>query len=125
MKNSDSVLVSGAFIGILSLIKEITGSQLRTIEIEGGYVNLIHGNSFWLLIFLKDNPKWIKKGILKLKDEIQIEYGEKIQNFDGELFEISIDDWIKKYFNTQLQTEHNDEERIARENFTYNIRSNE
>ena len=60
MQKSDSTLVSGAFIGILSLIKEITGSRLRTIEIEGGYVNLIHGNSFWLIIFIKDNPNRIK-----------------------------------------------------------------
>ncbi|MHA1701130.1 MAG: hypothetical protein ACTSWK_02580, partial [Promethearchaeota archaeon] len=71
MQKSDSALVSGAFIGILSLIKEITGSRLRTIEIQGGYVNLIHGNSFWLIVFIKDNPKWIEKGILNLKDEIQ------------------------------------------------------
>ena len=105
MKRSDSALVSGAFIGILSLIKEITGSRLRTIEIEGGFVNLIHGKSFWLLIFLKDNPRWIEKGIIKLKDEIQLEYGEKIIDFHGKLLDISMDEKIKKYFNTEILTE--------------------
>jgi len=105
MQKSDSALVSGAFIGILSLIKEITGSQLRTIEIEGGYVNLIHGNSFWLILFIKNNPRWIEKAIFKLKDEIQLEYGKKIIDFNGKCLDISLDEIIKKYFNTTIQTE--------------------
>jgi len=105
MQKSDSALVSGAFIGILSLIKEITGSQLRTIEIEGGYVNLIHGNSFWLILFIKNNPRWIEKAIFKLKDEIQTKYGKEIIDFNGKSLDISLDEIIKKYFNTTIQTE--------------------
>jgi len=105
MQKSDSALVSGAFIGILSLIKEITGSRLRTIEIEGGFVNLVHGKSFWLLTFIKNNPIWIKKTIIKLKDEIQLDFGEKIIDFHGKSLEISLDEIIKKYFNTTIQTE--------------------
>lgn len=105
MKKSDSALVSGAFIGILSLIKEITGSRLRTIEIDGGYVNLINGKSFWLILFIKDNPKWIEKVIVNLRDEIQLEYGKKIIDFHGKPLDISMDDIIKKYFNTKIHTE--------------------
>ncbi|QEE17870.2 hypothetical protein DSAG12_03708 [Promethearchaeum syntrophicum] len=116
LRKSDVALISCAFTGILSLIKEITGSQLRTIEIEGGYVNLIHGKSFWLVIFLKDNPRWIEKDILKLKDEIELKYGKKIENFNGELLEISIEDWIKAYFNTQIITETVNEEELPMEN---------
>ncbi len=105
MQKSDSTLVSGAFIGILSLIKEITGSRLRTIEIEGGFVNLIHGKSFWLIVFIKNNPRWIEKGILNLKDEIQLEYGEKIIDFHGKPLDIAMDEIIKKYFDTKILTE--------------------
>ncbi|QEE17868.1 hypothetical protein DSAG12_03706 [Promethearchaeum syntrophicum] len=105
MKHSDSALVSGAFIGILSLIKEITGSRLRTIEIEGGYVNIIHGNPFWLILFMKDNPRWIEKGILKLKDEIQFDFGEKIKEFKGKPLDFPLHEMIKKYFNTEIITE--------------------
>ncbi|MHA1854801.1 MAG: hypothetical protein ACTSWX_16015, partial [Promethearchaeota archaeon] len=105
IQRSDSALVSGAFIGILSIIKEITGSRLRTIEIEGGYVNLVHGKSFWLIIFLKNNPWWIERNILNLKDEIQAEFGERIMNFHGKPLNISMDWIIKKYFNIQIHTE--------------------
>jgi hypothetical protein len=104
MQRSDSALVSGAFIGILSLIKEITGSRLRTIEIDGGFVNLINGKSFWLIVFLKDNPRWIEKVILNLRDEIQLEFGEKIIDFHGKPLDISMDDIIKKHFNTEIMT---------------------
>ena len=105
MQRSDSALVSGAFIGILSLIKEITGSRLRTIEIDGGFVNLINGKSFWLIVFIKDNPRWIEKVILNLRDEIELEYGEKIIDFHGKPLDISMDDIIKKHFNTEILTE--------------------
>ncbi len=105
LQKSESGLVSGAFIGILSLIKEITGSQLRTIEIDGGFVNLINGESFWLVIFLKNNPKWIEKLIIKLKDEIQLDYGEEIINFNGRPLKFPMDEIIKKYFNTEIKTE--------------------
>ncbi len=125
MKKSDSALVSGAFIGILSLIKEITGSQLRTIEIEGGYVNLVHGDSFWLILFIKDNPRLIEKAILKLKDEIQLDFGQKIIGFNGRSLEIPLDELIKKYFNTVIQTEPINEDKLSKEKFVKIISSHE
>ena len=125
MKKSDSALVSGAFIGILSLIKEITGSQLRTIEIEGGYVNLVHGDSFWLILFIKNNPRLIEKAILKLKDEIQLDFGQKIIGFNGRTLEIPLDELIKKYFNTVIQTEPINEDKLSKEKFAKIISSHE
>ncbi len=43
----DMVLIAGAIAGIINLIKEITGKRLRKIRIDGGYLELRRGESFW------------------------------------------------------------------------------
>jgi hypothetical protein len=95
---ADPVLIAGAVTGMMSLIKEITGKGLHTIEIEGGYVNIIKIKSYWIIIFLKKHPWWIKRDIFRLCDQFDRKYGQVVADFQGKLPDIQLDSVIKSQF---------------------------
>ena len=98
----DPVILSGAVSGITSIIREMTGHGLRTIEIEGGYMNLSKRGSFWVVIFSKKNPKWIKKTINACIDHLNEDWGGKIASYSGSSISIPINKYAKEYFHIEI-----------------------
>jgi hypothetical protein len=96
--HKDPLLISGVISGMIILIQEITGGRLKTLEIDGGYMSLARGDEYWIVIFIKKNPWWIRKTIKKLVSNISEEFGHEIMNYTGERIPISIDNLTFEYF---------------------------
>lgn len=100
---TDHSLISSAVTGMISIIKEITGNNLRTIEIKDGFVNIIKGDLFWLILFLRRNPKWIKRSIRKCADKIGKKYGRFFAHYTGQLVKIPIDKILQQSFGVKIK----------------------
>lgn len=96
--HGDPILISGAVTGIMTIIKEITGKGLHTIGVEGGYLNICKGKLCYVIVFMRQNPKWIKSTILETITEIERRYGPQIEKFDGKLFDMALDEIVLKFY---------------------------
>jgi hypothetical protein len=97
-----SLLVSGAISGVMTLMQEITGKGLRRIKVEGGYIELIQRRSIWFVFLLRNNPTWIMRTTRKCATDIDSHYHSAIMEWTGGDLEISIDDFVKKWFGVML-----------------------
>ena len=98
LKKQDPTLIAGAVTGTMSIIREITGKDLHTIGVEGGYIHLRKSENYWLIVFLKRNPRWIKSTIEDTVEQINEIHGEFIRNFDGKLKDLSLHTIIQNQF---------------------------
>lgn len=96
--DKDPLLISGAISGMITLIQEITGSGMKTIEIDGGYLSLARGERYWMVLFLRKNPIWIQRTIKKCATHISSQFGGQIMNYNGAAIPISIDGLTLKFF---------------------------
>ncbi|MHA1520200.1 MAG: hypothetical protein ACTSRK_08460 [Promethearchaeota archaeon] len=101
----DSLLISGAITGIIILIKEITGGGLKTIEIDGGYVSILRGEKYWFVLFLRQNPMWIKNNIRKCVKQISSQFGTRIMAYEGIPIQLNLDQLTLKYFDKIIEDE--------------------
>ena len=99
----DPTILSGAVSGMLTIVSEMTGHQLKTIEIEGGFLNLYHEKKFWLVLFLRKNPKWIQRTIKSCYRQIQKDWGSEIERFRGEILDLSINKYALRFFNVKIK----------------------
>ena len=97
-------LVSGAVSGILSLMREITGSAIKTIELEGRYLNIARTESFVFVLLLNHKPAWINGTIKRFVEKIDQEYGKDILHWNGTGdVDIPLGNLLKKWFGVQIQ----------------------
>lgn len=101
------ILFSGAISGVIALIKEITGQKLHTMEIEGGFLNIIKGEDSLLVVVLQKNPLWIKGILQKCFDEILNDHGSEIEEFKGATIDIELNTYVKSFFGVSLLPEDN------------------
>jgi hypothetical protein len=94
----DPILIAGAVMGMVTLIREITGKGLHTMQIEGGYVNLIKCRNYWIVLFMRENPWWITRDIMKMVQDIDKNFGKAVLEFTGKLPDINLNPIIKSYF---------------------------
>ena len=102
--NKDPLLVSGAILGMISLMQEITGGGLRSIVVQGGYIQFARGSSFWVITLLRRNPKWIKGRIFKMIADIEARFGKTIAEWQGEnIADMDIGAIVKQHFGVTLE----------------------
>lgn len=98
----DIILVSAAFTGILSIIKEITGSHTRVIEIDGGYLNISKEDGFWLILLSRMHPRFIESTITKFINSF------KEKHITNEILEatmpiqVDFNQLLEQYFHTKF-----------------------
>ncbi|MHA1674471.1 MAG: hypothetical protein ACTSYI_12695 [Promethearchaeota archaeon] len=103
--DKDPLLISGAMSGMIMLIKEITGGGIKTIEIDEGFVSIVRGEKYWLVLFLRNNPLWIQHNIRKCVKHISNEIGSDIMNYSGFPIQFSLDNLTLKYFDKIIEDE--------------------
>ena len=101
----DPLLISGAMAGMIMLIKEITGGGIKTIAIDEGYVSMIRGEKYWLILFLRRNPVWIQGDIRKCVKQITNQIGKDIMSYSGLPIPISLNGLTSKHFNKIIEDE--------------------
>ncbi len=104
--DKDPLLISGAMSGMIMLIKEITGGGIKTIEIDEGYVSIVRGEKYWLVLFLRNNPVWIQSSIRNCVKQISNEVGSDIMSYSGMPIPISLDSLTLKYFHKIIEDEY-------------------
>lgn len=104
----DTVLISGAIAGIIALIREITGRGLRTIRIEGGYLELNRGESFWSVLLMHKKPTWIHHTIEQMVADIEMHHGTALRECcNGERIPIDIPEIVARHFGVNLDDTRN------------------
>ncbi len=96
-------LISGAVMGIVTMVKEMTGSKIRTIALEGCYLKIVFRDTFWFILLTQRNPGWISGTIKKCISDIELRYGAKIAEWRGEgNIQISLDLTLKRWFGVDI-----------------------
>ncbi len=104
----DTVLISGAIAGIIALIREITGRGLRTIRIEGGYLELNRGESFWSVLLMRKKSTWIRHTIEQMVADIERHHGAALRECcNGERIPIDIPEIVARHFGVNLDDTRN------------------
>ncbi len=98
----NSILVSGAISGMITLIREITGSGLRTIRVDGGFLELRRGSTFWIILLMRKSPVWISRTIDNLVASVEKAYGEELAQRNGMDVPIDISALLAQHFSVQL-----------------------
>ncbi len=96
-------LISGAVMGIVTMVKEMTGSSIHTIALEGRYLKFALHDSFWVVLIMQKNPAWISATIKHLVDEIEERYGAQLKAWKGENnVRIPLDDLLLRWFGVEI-----------------------
>ncbi len=98
----DAILISGAISGMISLIREITGSGLRTIRVDGGYLEMKRGSTFWVIILMRKSPAWINKTVEHVVGTIENQYGDQLAKRNGMDVIIDIPALVAQHFGVHL-----------------------
>ncbi len=97
-------LIAGAVMGIVTMVKEMTGSSIRTIALEGRYLKIFIKDSFWLVLLTQKNPSWISGLIRRMAMDIEEKYGPAMKAWRGEgVLEIPIDSLLKYWFGVEIK----------------------
>lgn len=99
---TDAVLISAALTGVISIMKEITGSQARIIEIEGGYIQIVKMEEYWVIIFTTKSPVLIKPIILKFIKDLDQNYVPKEIIKHPRPFYVDFDHLSQQYFHITI-----------------------
>ncbi|UYP45303.1 hypothetical protein NEF87_001588 [Candidatus Lokiarchaeum ossiferum] len=112
----DIILVSAAFTGILSIIKEITGSHTRVIEIDGGYLNITKENGFWLILLSRMHPRFIESTILKFINSFKEKYITEEILAATMPIQVDFNQLLEQYFHTKFLNPQIKAEQVSEEN---------
>ncbi len=102
--NMNPHLISGAVMGIVSMVREMTGKAIHTIALEGRYLKFLLHDSFWVVLIMQKNPAWISATIKHLVDEIEERYGAQLKAWKGENnVRIPLDDMLLRWFGVEIR----------------------
>ncbi len=97
-------LISGAVMGIVTMVKEMTGSSIRTIALEGRYLKIVLRDAFWFVLLTKRNPSWISGIVKKCVADLEFRYGAEIAAWKGEgNVHVSLDITLKRWFGVEIK----------------------
>ncbi len=97
-------LISGAVMGIVTMVREMTGGAVHTIALEGRYLKFLLRDSFWVVLLMENNPAWISGNIMKLLNNIEQKYGAEIKAWKGEAnLHIPLDDLLRRWFGVEIK----------------------
>ncbi|HMF31529.1 MAG TPA: hypothetical protein VKK79_08950, partial [Candidatus Lokiarchaeia archaeon] len=101
----NSLLISGAISGVITLMREITGKGLRRIKVEGGYIELVQKTGFWVVLLMHHNPAWVGGTISNLAKDVEAQYGAAIAEWNGQELNLPILELVKKWFGVEILEE--------------------
>ncbi|MHA1889160.1 MAG: COG1470 family protein [Promethearchaeota archaeon] len=99
---NDAVLISAALTGVISIMKEITGSTTRIIQIEGGYIIITKMEDYWVILFTAKSPIIIRPIILKFIKDLDQNYVPREKMKHPRPFYVDFDSLCHQYFHCTI-----------------------